>query len=107
MSAAGFNWVLVTGSGCGFGITSRFGFAVAAGTSVTGAGFGAATRAACLFDANGFGFAPNKENQYQKIIQIGNVIIEDHVEIGSNTLIGRRGTFLIQLFASVSSRVML
>ena len=42
-----------------------------------------------VIGSDGFGFVPNKENQYQKIIQIGNVIIEDHVEIGSNTVIDR------------------
>lgn len=42
-----------------------------------------------VIGSDGFGFAPNKENQYQKIIQIGNVIIEDHVEIGSNSVIDR------------------
>ena len=42
-----------------------------------------------VIGSDGFGFAPNKENQYQKIIQIGNVIIEDNVEIGSNTVIDR------------------
>lgn len=39
--------------------------------------------------ADGFGFAPNSENNYKKVAQIGNVIIEDHVEIGSNTSIDR------------------
>ncbi|MBA3900695.1 MAG: UDP-3-O-(3-hydroxymyristoyl)glucosamine N-acyltransferase, partial [Bacteroidetes bacterium] len=38
---------------------------------------------------DGFGFAPNSENNYEKVPQIGNVIIEDHVEIGSNTAIDR------------------
>lgn len=38
---------------------------------------------------DGFGFAPNSENNYKKISQIGNVIIEDHVEIGSNSTIDR------------------
>jgi UDP-3-O-[3-hydroxymyristoyl] glucosamine N-acyltransferase len=38
---------------------------------------------------DGFGFAPNSENNYQKVPQIGNVIIEDHVEVGSNTTIDR------------------
>ena len=36
-----------------------------------------------------FGFVPNKENNYQKVPQIGKVVIEDHVEIGSNTTIDR------------------
>jgi len=42
-----------------------------------------------VIGADGFGFAPNKENEYQKVPQIGNVIIEDHVEIGSNSCIDR------------------
>lgn len=42
-----------------------------------------------VIGGDGFGFAPNSENNYKKIPQIGNVIIEDHVEIGSNTTIDR------------------
>jgi len=42
-----------------------------------------------IIGADGFGFAPNSENNYQKVPQIGNVIIEDHVEIGANTCIDR------------------
>jgi len=38
---------------------------------------------------DGFGFAPNSENNYEKIPQIGNVVLEDHVEIGSNCCIDR------------------
>jgi len=38
---------------------------------------------------DGFGFAPGAGINYSKIPQIGNVIIEDHVEIGSNTTIDR------------------
>jgi UDP-3-O-[3-hydroxymyristoyl] glucosamine N-acyltransferase len=38
---------------------------------------------------DGFGFAPQPDGSYQKIPQIGNVIIEDDVEIGSNTAIDR------------------
>jgi len=36
---------------------------------------------------DGFGFAPQSDGSYHKIPQIGNVIIEDDVEIGSNTVI--------------------
>ena len=43
----------------------------------------------CIIGADGFGFAPNSENNYQKVPQIGNVIIEDHAEIGANTCIDR------------------
>jgi UDP-3-O-[3-hydroxymyristoyl] glucosamine N-acyltransferase len=39
--------------------------------------------------ADGFGFAPNKDNEYIKVPQIGNVIIEDYVEIGANSCIDR------------------
>jgi UDP-3-O-[3-hydroxymyristoyl] glucosamine N-acyltransferase len=42
-----------------------------------------------VIGADGFGFTPNSENQYQKVAQIGNVIIEDHVEIGAVTTIDR------------------
>jgi UDP-3-O-[3-hydroxymyristoyl] glucosamine N-acyltransferase len=42
-----------------------------------------------VIGGDGFGFAPNSENNYQKVPQIGNVIIEDHVEVGSNTTIDR------------------
>ena len=42
-----------------------------------------------IIGGDGFGFAPNSENNYKKIPQIGNVIIEDYVEIGSNTTVDR------------------
>jgi len=45
--------------------------------------------ASTVIGSDGFGFAPNTDNNYTKVPQIGNVIIEDHVEIGSNTSIDR------------------
>jgi len=45
--------------------------------------------ASSVVGSDGFGFAPNAENNYKKIQHIGNVIIEDFVEIGSNTSIDR------------------
>ena len=42
-----------------------------------------------VIGADGFGFTPNSENEYKKVAQIGNVIIEDHVEIGAATTIDR------------------
>jgi len=42
-----------------------------------------------VIGSDGFGFAPQSENEYKKILQVGNVIIEDNVEIGSNTTIDR------------------
>jgi len=42
-----------------------------------------------VIGADGFGFAPNSEGNYNKVPQIGNVIIEDHVEIGAGTCVDR------------------
>jgi UDP-3-O-[3-hydroxymyristoyl] glucosamine N-acyltransferase len=42
-----------------------------------------------VIGGDGFGFAPNSENNYSKVPQIGNVILEDHVEVGANTTIDR------------------
>ncbi len=42
-----------------------------------------------VIGADGFGFAPNNGKSFQKVPQIGNVIIEDYVEIGANTSIDR------------------
>ena len=44
--------------------------------------------AGSVIGADGFGFAPNAEG-YDKIPQIGIVVIEDNVEIGANTCIDR------------------
>lgn len=42
-----------------------------------------------VLGSDGFGFAPNAENQYQKVVHVGNVVVEDYVEIGANTTIDR------------------
>lgn len=42
-----------------------------------------------VIGADGFGFAPQSDNNYIKVAQIGNVILEDNVEIGANTTIDR------------------
>ena len=42
-----------------------------------------------IIGSDGFGFAPKADGSYQKIPQLGNVTIEDDVEIGSNTTIDR------------------
>ena len=42
-----------------------------------------------IIGADGFGFAPKAHDDYKKIQQIGNVVLEDNVEIGSNTTIDR------------------
>jgi UDP-3-O-[3-hydroxymyristoyl] glucosamine N-acyltransferase len=43
----------------------------------------------CIIGSDGFGFAPLEDGTYSKIPQIGNVIIEDNVEVGANTSIDR------------------
>jgi UDP-3-O-[3-hydroxymyristoyl] glucosamine N-acyltransferase len=45
--------------------------------------------AGVIIGADGFGFAPDENGEYQKVPQIGNVILEDFVEVGSNTTIDR------------------
>jgi UDP-3-O-[3-hydroxymyristoyl] glucosamine N-acyltransferase len=45
--------------------------------------------AGTVIGSDGFGFAPQSDGSYKKVPQIGNVIIEDHVEIGANTTIDR------------------
>ncbi len=45
--------------------------------------------AGSVIGGDGFGFAPQSENEYMKIPQLGNVILEDNVEIGSNVTIDR------------------
>lgn len=45
--------------------------------------------AGAIIGGDGFGFAPNQKNNYEKIPQVGKVIIEDHVEIGANTTVDR------------------
>ena len=44
--------------------------------------------AGSVIGADGFGFAPNQEG-YEKIPQLGIVVIEDDVEIGANTCVDR------------------
>lgn len=42
-----------------------------------------------IIGADGFGFAPMEDGTYTKIPQIGNVIIEDYVDIGAATTVDR------------------
>ena len=45
--------------------------------------------AGVVLGADGFGFAPQPDGHYEKIPQVGNVVVEDNVEIGANTTIDR------------------
>ena len=42
-----------------------------------------------VIGADGFGFAPQADTDFKKVPQIGNVVIEDCVEIGANTCVDR------------------
>lgn len=42
-----------------------------------------------IIGSDGFGFAPQGDQNYMKVAQIGNVVVEDNVEIGANTTIDR------------------
>ena len=45
--------------------------------------------AGTVIGSDGFGFAPQADGSFKKVPQIGNVVIEDHVEIGANASIDR------------------
>lgn len=63
--------------------------------------------AGTVIGADGFGFAPQSDGTYQKVPQIGNVVIEDKVEIGANTCIDRAtiGSTIIKSGAKLDNLV--
>jgi UDP-3-O-[3-hydroxymyristoyl] glucosamine N-acyltransferase len=52
-------------------------------------GKGCIIHAGTVIGSDGFGYAPQSESEYMKIPQLGNVVLEDHVEIGANVTIDR------------------
>ena len=52
-------------------------------------GEGCIIHAGTVIGSDGFGFAPQSESEFMKIPQLGNVVLEDHVEIGANVAIDR------------------
>ena len=52
-------------------------------------GKGCTIHSGAIVGADGFGFAPNENGEYSKVPQIGNVIIEDNVDVGAGTTIDR------------------
>lgn len=42
-----------------------------------------------VIGSDGFGFAPTEDGSYNKIPQTGNVVLEDDIEIGANTVVDR------------------
>ena len=57
--------------------------------------------------SDGFGFTPDENGEYFKVPQIGNVVIEDNVEIGSNASIDRAalGSTMIKRGAKIDNLV--
>jgi UDP-3-O-[3-hydroxymyristoyl] glucosamine N-acyltransferase len=45
--------------------------------------------AGTVIGGDGFGFAPQSDGRYKKIPQLGNVVVEDFVEIGANVCVDR------------------
>jgi UDP-3-O-[3-hydroxymyristoyl] glucosamine N-acyltransferase len=60
-----------------------------------------------VIGADGFGFAPQEDGTYNKIPQIGNVILEDNVDIGANSTIdcGTMGSTIIREGAKIDNLV--
>ena len=52
-------------------------------------GEGCIVHAGTVIGSDGFGFAPQSDSEFMKIPQLGNVVLEDHVEIGANVTIDR------------------
>lgn len=63
--------------------------------------------AGTVIGSDGFGFAPQPDGSFKKVPQIGNVVIEDDVEIGSNTAIDRAtiGSTLIRRGAKLDNLI--
>lgn len=74
------------GSVIGEGTIIYSGVKVYSGTQV---GKSCILHSGSVIGADGFGFAPDENGTYLKIPQLGNVVVEDHVEIGANTTIDR------------------
>lgn len=60
-----------------------------------------------IIGSDGFGFAPQKDGTFKKVPQIGNVIIEDDVEVGANASIDRAtlGSTLIKKGAKLDNLI--
>jgi UDP-3-O-[3-hydroxymyristoyl] glucosamine N-acyltransferase len=63
--------------------------------------------AGTVIGADGFGFAPQADGSYKKVPQLGNVVIEDYVEIGANSTIDRAtmGSTLIRKGAKLDNLI--
>lgn len=60
-----------------------------------------------VIGADGFGFAPQPDGSWKKVPQVGNVVLENDVEIGANTCVDRAaiGSTLIRTGAKIDNLV--
>jgi UDP-3-O-[3-hydroxymyristoyl] glucosamine N-acyltransferase len=72
-------------------------------------GEGCIIHAGTVIGSDGFGFAPQSDSEFMKIPQMGNVIIEDHVEIGANVTIDRAtmGSTIIRKGVKLDNLIMI
>jgi UDP-3-O-[3-hydroxymyristoyl] glucosamine N-acyltransferase len=70
-------------------------------------GKNAIIHAGAVIGSDGFGHAPQADGSFKKIPQIGNVVVEDFVEIGANTTIDRAtiGSTLIKAGAKLDNLI--
>jgi UDP-3-O-[3-hydroxymyristoyl] glucosamine N-acyltransferase len=63
--------------------------------------------AGTVIGSDGFGFAPQADGTFKKVPQIGNVVVEDYVEIGANTCIDRAtiGSTIIKAGAKLDNLI--
>ena len=63
--------------------------------------------AGSVIGSDGFGFAPMPDGSFKKIPQIGNVVLEDYVEIGANSTIDRAtmGSTIIKAGAKLDNLI--
>ncbi|MBK8555765.1 MAG: UDP-3-O-(3-hydroxymyristoyl)glucosamine N-acyltransferase [Lewinellaceae bacterium] len=60
-----------------------------------------------VIGSDGFGFAPQPDGTWKKVPQVGNVVLEDYVEVGANSCIDRAalGSTLIRMGAKLDNLV--
>ncbi len=63
--------------------------------------------AGSVIGGDGFGFAPQSDGSFKKVPQIGNVVVEDYVEIGANVTIDRAtiGSTIIRMGAKLDNLI--
>ena len=70
-------------------------------------GNGCILQSGAVIGSDGFGFAPQKDGTYKKIPQIGNVILEDNVEVGANSTVdcGTMGSTILRKGCKIDNLV--